>query len=144
MAVGLAVAALVGSAAAPDGAAAQRRSAVPAPPETSSTRVQYRREVFRYTGGARDPFRTLIAASDVRRTLADLKVVTIIYDPRYGNSVAIVREAGVATPHRLRRGGMIGRLRVVQIRQYEVVFEIEEFGFNRQEVLTLARPEGAP
>jgi hypothetical protein len=39
------------------------------------------------------------------------------------------------------RGDTVGRLRVIQIRQYEIVFQVEEFGFERQEVLSLPRVE---
>jgi len=110
-------------------------------PSDTVVPLEYRREVFRYGGGSRDPFASLMTSSDVRPTIADLRLVSIAYDQRYGNSVAIVREAGNPVPHRLRTGMTIGRLRVIQIRQSEVVFQIEEFGFERQEVLTLPRPE---
>lgn len=102
---------------------------------------ELRREVFRYGGGPRDPFVSLIATSDVGPMISDLRLVSITYDPRYGNSVAVVRAARDTRPIRLHRGDTVGRLRVIQIRQYEVVFQIEEFGFERQEVLTLRRPE---
>ncbi len=107
--------------------------------DTTGGKVEYRREVFHYGGGSRDPFLTLITSSDVRPTLNDLRLVSIIYDPRYGRSVAVVREAPGDKIHRLKRGDTVGRLRVLQIRQYEVVFQIEEFGFERQEVLSLQR-----
>ena len=107
--------------------------------DTSGGRVAYRREVFHYAGGSRDPFLTLITSSDVRPTINDLRLTSVIYDPRYGRSVAVVREEPGDKIHRLKRGDTVGRLRVLQIRQYEVVFQIEEFGFERQEVLSLQR-----
>ena len=110
-------------------------------PSDTIVPVEYFREVYRYAGGSRDPFQSLVTSSDVRPTIADLRLVSIAYDARYGNSVAIVREEGNPVSHRLRRGSVIGRLRVIQIRPYEVVFQIEEFGFERQQVLTLARTE---
>lgn len=109
----------------------------------SSLRIDYRREVYNYQGGSRDPFRSLITSNDVRPTITDLRVVSIAFDPRGANSVAVVRESNNPRVHRLRRGDQIGRLRVIQIRQYEVVFQVEEFGFERQEVLTLSRPEAS-
>jgi hypothetical protein len=109
----------------------------------SAAPVEYRREVFRYTGGPRDPFESLIASHDVGPMIRDLRLVSIVYDARYGNSVAVVRAARDPRPIRLRRGDTVGRMRVIQIRQYEVVFQIEEFGFERQETLTLRRPEVA-
>jgi hypothetical protein len=125
-------------------APAQRPSAQRPAADTSADtlRIEYRREVFSYQGGSRDPFLTLITSGDVRPTIDDLSLVSIAYDPR-GNSVAVVREAianGTKT-HRLRRGNQIGRLRVIQIRQREVVFQIEEFGFERQQVLSFPRRE---
>jgi hypothetical protein len=131
-------------------APAQQAAAKPARPalhrdtslagiDTTGGKVSYSREVFHYTGGARDPFQTLITSSAVRPTIDDLRLVSVIFDPRYGRSVAIVRETPGDKLHRLRRGDMVGRLRVLQIRQYEVVFQIEEFGFERQVVLALQR-----
>jgi hypothetical protein len=107
--------------------------------DTSGGKVSYSREVFHYSGGARDPFQTLISSSAVRPTIDDLRLTSVIFDPRYGRSVAIVREMPGDRVHRLHRGDMVGRLRVLQIRQYEVVFQIEEFGFERQVVLALQR-----
>ena len=107
--------------------------------DTTGGKVEYRREVFHYSGGSRDPFLTLISSSDVRPTINDLRLVAVIYDPRYGRSVAVVREEPGDIIHRLKRGDTVGRLHVLQIREYEVVFQIEEFGFERQEVLTLQR-----
>ncbi len=107
----------------------------------SASPTDYRREVFRYAGGARDPFQSLITSRGVGPLLSDLRLVSIAYDARYGNSVAVIRAAHDTRPLRLRRGDTIGQMRVIQIRQYEVVFQIEEFGFERQEVLSLRRPE---
>jgi hypothetical protein len=107
--------------------------------DTSGGKVEYRREVFHYAGGSRDPFQTLITVGGVGPGIADLRLVSITYDPTYGRSVAIVREIKGERIHRLHRGDTVGRLRVLQIRQYEVVFQIEEFGFERQAVLTLQR-----
>jgi hypothetical protein len=107
--------------------------------DTTSGKVDYKREVFHYGGGTRDPFQTLITAGGVGPTINDLRLVAVSYDPQYGRSVAIIRETKGDRLHRLHRGDTVGRLRVLQIRQYEVVFQIEEFGFERQVVLTLQR-----
>jgi hypothetical protein len=142
---------LVG-AAVPAPAQAQARPAAAKPPlptmrhdaslvgiDTSGGKVEYVREVFHYNGGSRDPFQTLITSSGVGPGIADLRLVSITYDPVYGRSVAIIRETKGERIHRMHRGDTVGRLRVLQIRQYEVVFQIEEFGFERQAVLTLQR-----
>lgn len=102
--------------------------------------IAYNREVYNYQGGPRDPFLSLLTDASAQMTINDLRVVSILYDPRGGRSVAVVRDKNSTSPHRLRVGESLGRLRVIQIRPYEVVFQIEEFGFERQEVLTLQRP----
>ena len=107
--------------------------------DTTGGKVEYRREVFHYAGAPRDPFLTLITSSGVGPSIGDLRLTAISYDPTYGRSVAIVREIKGDRIHRLHRGDTVGRLRVLQIRQYEVVFQIEDFGFERQAVLTLQR-----
>ena len=122
----------------PAGRAARRARSTPA---DTAAPVEYRRELFRYTGGTRDPFESLVQTNRVGPMIEDLRVVSIAYDARYGNSVAIVRTVRDPKPLRVRRGDTIGNMRVIQIRQYEVVFQIEEFGFERQQVLTLRRPE---
>ncbi len=152
----LAFAALMALGAAPPVAAQQApaRPAAPARPtmrrdtslvgiDTTGGKVQYRREVFHYGGGSRDPFQTLITASGVGPSIGDLRLVGVTYDPVYGRSVAVVRETKSTKIWRLHRGDQVGRLRVLQIREYEVVFQIEEFGFERQAVLALQRPAEA-
>ena len=121
-------------------APAARPGAQEAAPDTS-LRIEYRREVYSYQGGSRDPFRSLATAQEVGPAVNDLRLVSIVYDARGGRSVAIVRDLNNPRSYRLRRGDQVGRLRVVQIRQYEVVFQVEEFGFERQETLRLSRPE---
>ena len=131
--------------------AAQQRAPRPAPPararpgsaaaDTAAQPITYLREVYNYRGGPRDPFLALITAADVGVQISDLRLVAITYDSRGGGSVAVVRAKDNPRALRLRRGDTIGRLRVLQIRQYSVVFQIEEFGFERQEELTLQRPE---
>jgi hypothetical protein len=116
------------------------RAARPALADTTGP-VEYKREQFRYTGGTRDPFESLVSTNRVGPMIEDLRVVSIAYDARYGNSVAIIRAVRDPKPVRVRRGDTVGNMRVIQIRQYEVVFQIEEFGFERQQVLTLRRPE---
>ena len=142
-ALGLALAVAVPAAARAQGSRAPRptirRDTSLAGIDTTGGRVEYRREVFHYGGGSRDPFQTLISSSDVRPSINDLRLTSVIYDARYGRSVAVVREEPGDRIHRLKRGDTLGRLRVLQIRQYEVVFQIEEFGFERQEVLSLQR-----
>ena len=125
--------------------AAPRHAAPQRPPrdttlDSTVVAVSYNREVYNYQGGARDPFASLLTDASAQMTINDLRVVSILFDPRGGRSIAVVRDKNSTNPHRLRVGESLGRLRVIQIRPYEVVFQIEEFGFERQEVLTLQRP----
>ena len=113
-----------------------------APPPQSVTLV---REVFAYEGGGRDPFMSLLRSGDVRPLLSDLKLTTIVYDGRFAaRSVAVLRDITNRRIYRVKTGDIIGRLKVTQIRPREIVFTVQEFGFERQETLSLARQEETP
>ena len=103
------------------------------------------REVFTFQGGGRDPFISLLKTGDVRPMITDLKLVTVVYDERYAaRSVAVLRDITTGKRYRAKTGDIIGRLRVTQIRPREVVFTIQEFGFERQQTLSITRPEETP
>ncbi|MGH7537695.1 MAG: hypothetical protein ACREMF_03600 [Gemmatimonadales bacterium] len=103
------------------------------------------REVFTFQGGGRDPFMSLLKSGDVRPLITDLKLVTVVYDERYNaRSVAVLRDVTTGKRYRAKTGDVIGRLRVTQIRPREVVFTVQEFGFERQQTLSLARQEETP
>jgi hypothetical protein len=101
------------------------------------------RETFTYAGAPRDPFISLIKTAHAGPELGDLQLVGIYEDLRYsGNSIAILREKTKdAKRHKLRVGDQVGRLRVTQIRPKEVVFTIQDFGYERQETLSLRKQE---
>jgi hypothetical protein len=121
------------------GAAQQPDSAAPPPP------ASLLREVFAYEGGGRDPFMSLLRSGDVRPLLSDLKLTTIVYDGRFAaRSVAVLRDITNRRLYRVKTGDIIGRLKVTQIRPREVVFTVQEFGFERQETLSLAKREDTP
>lgn len=106
--------------------------------ETPAT-IVIEREVFGYnTSGRRDPYRSLMQSGELRPLISDLRVAAIAFDPAGNNSVAILRDLLTQEQYRIRVGQTLGRLRVSGIRQKAVVFTIEEFGFNRQEVLPLS------
>jgi hypothetical protein len=124
-------------------AAAQQRDATPdtTPPPSSSLQ----REVFAYEGGGRDPFMSLLKSGDVRPLINDLKLTTIVYDGRFAaRSVAVLRDITNRKIYRVKTGDIVGRLKVTQIRPREVVFTVQEFGFERQETLSLAKQEETP
>jgi hypothetical protein len=115
--------------------------------QTDTTRaeagpVTLLREVFAYEGGGRDPFMSLLKSGDVRPLLSDLRLTTIVYDGRFAaRSVAVLRDITNRRIYRVKTGEIIGRLKVTQIRPREIVFTVQEFGFERQETLSLGREE---
>ena len=103
------------------------------------------REAFSYQGGGRDPFISLLRSGDVRPMINDLKLVAVVYDDRYtARSVVVLRDITTGRRYRAKAGDVIGRLQVTQIRPREVVFTVQEFGFERQQTLSLAKQEETP
>src|ERR1700688_2686481 len=110
-----------------------------------SSAVTLRREQFAYEGGGRDPVVSLLRSGDIRPMLSDLKLVGIYYDQRYPvRSVAVLRDVTNGKRYRAKSGDIIGRLKVNEIRPREIVFTVQEFGFERQESLQLAKREDMP
>ena len=122
--------------------------AAQAKPDTArhdSATVGLVREVFAYEGGGRDPFVSLLKSGDIRPLLSDLKLVGIYYDQRYpARSIAVMRDVTNGKRYRAKAGDVMGRLKVTQIRPREIVFTVQEFGFERQESLQLAKREETP
>jgi hypothetical protein len=113
--------------------------------DTTSRPATLLREVFAYEGGGRDPFMSLLKSGDVRPLISDLKLTTIVYDGRFAaRSVAVLRDITNRRIYRVKTGDIVGRLKVTQIRPREVVFTVQEFGFERQETLSLAKQEETP
>jgi hypothetical protein len=104
--------------------------------------IEMSRETFSYGGAARDPFSSLLNMAKNGPELADLQLVGIYQNLRTPtNSVAVFREKEGGKRHKLRAGDQVGRSRLVQIRDRDVVFMIEDFGFERQETLSLRKQE---
>ena len=115
-------------------AAAQTTPAAPAEPAEHTIY----REVFEYNGGGRrDPFVSLLATSDLRPLLIDLRLAAIAYDPNGRNSVAVLRDLTSKEQYRVKVGQTLGRMRVAAIQPRSVTFTIQEFGLSRQETLTM-------
>jgi hypothetical protein len=103
------------------------------------------REVYSYEGGGRDPFLSLLKSGDIRPLLSDLRLTGIYYDGRYtARSVAVLRDVTNNKIYRVKPGQIVGRLKVTTIRPREIVFTVQEFGFERQESLQLAKQEVTP
>ncbi len=127
------------------GAGTQAPAAPPIPtadlPRDSAGNLVFRREVYSYSrGGRRDPFVSLILSGDIRPLVADLEVAGIMYDPSGRNSFATLKDASTGVIYRARVGSVFGRVRVTAIRQREVSVAVDEFGFTRQEVLSITVP----
>lgn len=103
------------------------------------------REVYSYEGGGRDPFLSLLRSGDIRPLLSDLRLVGVYYDGRYPTrSVAVLRDLTNNKVYKVKPGEIVGRLKVTTIRPREIVFTVQEFGFERQESLQLAKQEVTP
>jgi hypothetical protein len=142
----------------PDSSKAQRKAAV-APPTDSIARmddaeaamadsvqkareIEVLRETFAYGGGTRDPFNSLLNRDKNGPEVADCDLVGVYQDLRNpSNSVVVLREKVSAKRHKLRVGDQLSRARLVQIRPRDAVFMIQDFGFERQETLSLRKQE---
>ncbi len=104
--------------------------------------TEVQRETFTYSGGARDPFASLITEDKLGPEFNDLLLVGVYLDlRRAANSVAVLRDKTNQKRYKLRVGDRLGRLKVAQIRQTDVVFTVEDIGFERQETLSLRKRE---
>ena len=72
--------------------------------------------------------------------VGDLLLVTILADARSArNSVAILREKTGTRRFRVKVGDKIGNATVTLITPHDVNFSIQDFGFERQETLSLRK-----
>jgi len=128
------------TAAPPPGTPAQRRPALAVAPEAApAPRVPViMREEFDYdAAGRRDPFVSLLTTTELRPTVADLRLVIVLFDPTGRRPVAVMRDLTTNTQYRVTTGMTLGRMRVSEIKRRSVIFSIEEFGLNRQDSLVL-------
>jgi hypothetical protein len=104
--------------------------------------MEMSRETFAYSGSTRDPFNSLLNMAKSGPEVADLLLVGLYRNLRSPRaSVAVFREKDGGKRHKLRAGDQLGRSRLVQIRERDVVFMIEDFGFERQDTLSLRKQE---
>jgi hypothetical protein len=101
------------------------------------------RETFAYAGGTRDPFSSLMNKDKSGPEIGDLDLVGVYLDLRTpSNNVVVLREkATTGRRHKMRVGDQLGRSRLTQIRARDAVFTIQDFGFERQETLSLRKQE---
>jgi len=104
--------------------------------------IEVMRESFAYGGGTRDPFASLLDVALSGPEFSNLELVGVYQDLRSpSNSVVVLREKVSQRRYKLRRGDQVGRARLVQIRPRDAVFTISDFGFERQETLSLRKQE---
>ena len=105
--------------------------------------IEVMRETFAYAGGTRDPFASLITKDDSGIEIGNLDLVGVYLDLRTpSNNVIVLREKGTdGKRHKMRVGDQLGRSRLVQIRARDAVFMIADFGYERQETLSLRKQE---
>ena len=108
------------------------------------TKDGFRRETLSYDrSGRRDPFVSLMANGELRPLISDMRLVAIAFDPSGRNSVAVLRDLATKEQYRVKVGQSLGRMHVSRIGSKSVLFTIEEFGFSRQQELTLGDPTQA-
>jgi hypothetical protein len=130
------------AAAQPDSSLARTQDAAWADSVRKAKELEMSRETFAYSGSTRDPFNSLLNMAKNGPEVADLQLVGIYQNLRSpSSSVAVFREKDGGKRHKLRAGDQLGRSRLVQIRDRDVVFMIEDFGFERQETLSLRKQE---
>jgi type IV secretory pathway VirB10-like protein len=126
----------------PDSASPQTQDPAVADSVRKAKEMEMSRETFAYSGAPRDPFNSLFNLAKAGPEVADLQLVGIYQNLRTPNaSVAVFREKDGGKRHKLRAGDQVGRSRVLQIRDRDVVFMIEDFGFERQDTLSLRKRE---
>ena len=104
--------------------------------------IEVMRETFAYTGGSRDPFASLLNTTAAGPEIGSLELVGVYQNLRNSdNSVVVLRDKATAKRYKLRVGDQVGRAKLVQIRPRDAVFTIRDFGFERQETLSLRKQE---
>jgi hypothetical protein len=104
--------------------------------------IEVMRETFAYSGGSRDPFASLLNTTAAGPEIGSLELVGVYQNLRNSdNSVVVLRDKATAKRYKLRVGDQVGRARLVQIRPRDAVFTIRDFGFERQETLSLRKQE---
>lgn len=103
--------------------------------EQADSGVIILREVFEYeAAGRRDPFAPLLNTAELRPTIQELRLTGVLVHPT--RPIAVMRD-GDGTQYRVTTGMSVGRMRVVQIKPKTVVFQFQEYGYDRRDSLVL-------
>lgn len=110
--------------------------------DSAATRPEVVRETFAYAGGPRDPFGSLLTLERIGPEFVDLQLVAVYQDLQYpANSVAVVRDRVADRRYKVRAGDELGAMRVREVRAKDVVIAVQDFGYSRQEILSLRKQE---
>jgi hypothetical protein len=102
--------------------------------------LQYRREVFQYPSGIKNPFTPVTAGEKLGPRFEDLELSGIIYNEQLG-SVAVLVDRTTGKRYRVHEGERVGQARVARIRPDEVSFVVSGFGQSRAEVLRVKKQQ---
>lgn len=100
------------------------------------------RETYSYAGGPRDPFASALEGTTTGPEFPDLELTTIVLMRAPTPSIAVLRDRLTGKSYTVREGERLGRMRIASIRQKEVTFSIDDYGTERQETLSIRKPEG--
>ena len=125
-------------------AEAQQPSPGEAGAQADSVELIFEREVFEYpTFQRRNPFRPL-TGDDAGPRFEELTLLGVILSGDGVGSVALLGPRGAAAGSRdwrVREGDVLGNVRVLAIRQRDILVEVDEFGVMDSRVLELRRTE---
>ena len=131
--------------------AASAQEEAPPPQATPATELVFDREVFDYPRyNRRNPFSPLVDMADSGPRFEELSLQGIVYSSNPQLSVVLlhggeIRVAeGVTMPQtfRLRRGEVVGNVRIIEIQPTRVIVDVDEFGVIEQRVFELQRGSG--
>lgn len=126
----------------------------PPPPPPDTAELVFEREVFVYPRyNRRNPFSPLIDLEDTGPRFEELTLEGIVYSQNPNLSVALftatvvaITAGGQQVPaeetYRLRRGQVVGNVRVIEIQPTRVIVDVDEFGVVEQRVFELQRGSG--
>jgi hypothetical protein len=141
VATGLALAALLAMSSSAD---AQQPPPGGAGAQADTVELIFEREVFEYpTFQRRNPFRPL-TGDDAGPRFEELALLGVILSGDGVGSVALLGPRGAAAGSRswrVREGDVLGNVRVLAIRQRDILVEVDEFGVRESRVLELRRTE---
>jgi hypothetical protein len=100
------------------------------------------RETYSYAGGPRDPFASALEGASTGPEFPDLELTTIVLMRPPSPSIAVLRDRLSGKSYTVREGERLGRMRIASIRQRDVTFSIDDYGTERQETLSIRKPEG--